>query len=156
MLKSNEQYHKVAITAEREKEVGKKRAAEANDKDQSLAGAFFTGFLWPIKMLWQGIRFIFRKIGQGLAWLSHKPPLKQIGHGLRRFSRLRIVRRTGRILGLRYLRDSWRELRMVTWPSFSNSARLTGAVIIFSVIFSIFIAIVDFGLDKLFRQILLK
>lgn len=142
--------------AESEKAVGKKKTAEAVNKDDSLKGAFLTGFMWPIKMMWRGVRFVFRKIGQVLAWISHKPPLKQIGHGLRWFSRLKFVRKIGRILGLRYLRDSWRELRQVTWPTFKDSTRLTGAVIIFSLVFGVLIAIIDFGLDKLFRQILLK
>ncbi|MCA9327509.1 preprotein translocase subunit SecE [Candidatus Saccharibacteria bacterium] len=60
------------------------------------------------------------------------------------------------MLGFTYIRDSWRELRKVTWPSFRESLRLTAAVIVFSVIFGAIIAVVDFGLDKVFRQILLK
>lgn len=136
--------------------MGKKQTATADTKDQSLGSAFLAGFWWPIKMLGRGVRFIVRSIGHGLAWLSHKPPLKQIGHGLRWFSRLKVVRKIGRILGFRYLRDSWRELRLVTWPTFPDSARLTGAVIIFSVVFGVLIAIVDYALDKIFRQILLK
>ena len=60
------------------------------------------------------------------------------------------------MLGFRYIRDSAQELRNVTWPSFRESMRLTGAVILFSVIFGALIAVVDYGLDKVFRQILLK
>jgi preprotein translocase SecE subunit len=44
----------------------------------------------------------------------------------------------------------------VTWPTWRESRRLTGAVILFSVIFGGLIAIVDYGLDKLFKQLLLK
>lgn len=101
--------------------------------------------MWPIKGIWRG-----------LAWLTHQFPLKQIGHGLRWFFRLKAVRFLGRILGLTYIRDSWRELRGVTWPTRRESLRLTSAVIIFSVIFGLLIAVVDYGLDKLFRQILIK
>lgn len=136
--------------------MGKKKSSKATTKDESLKGAFLTGFLWPIKMIWKGIKFVFRKIGRALAWIGHKPPFKQIGHGFRWFSRRKFVRKVGRILGLRYLRDSWRELRLVTWPSFKDSTRLTGAVIIFSLVFGVVIALVDFVLDKVFRQILLK
>jgi preprotein translocase SecE subunit len=66
------------------------------------------------------------------------------------------VRFIGRILGLGYLRGSWQELKQVTWPTKRDGRRLTTAVIIFSVIFGAMIALVDFGLDKLFKQILLK
>jgi preprotein translocase SecE subunit len=113
--------------------------------DESMARVFWHGFFWPIKAL-----------GRGLAWLAHQPPLKQIGHGLRWFFRLRGVRFIGKILGLGYLRGSWQELKLVTWPTKHEGRRLTTAVIIFSVIFGALIAIVDYGLDKLFRQLLLK
>lgn len=93
---------------------------------------------------------------KGLAWLGHQPPLKQIGHGLRWFFSLRFMRFLGKILGLRYLRDSWRELKLVTWPSRKQSRQLTTAVVIFSIIFGALIAVVDLGLNKLFKEVLLK
>ena len=122
-----------------------KKAKALKLEDQSLAQVFWSGFFWPLKMVWKG-----------LAWCSHRPPLKQIGHGLRWFFMLKPVRFIGRMLGFTYVRYSWRELRQVTWPSFKDSLRLTGAVVLFSVIFGVLIAIVDYGLDKVFRQVLLK
>jgi preprotein translocase SecE subunit len=113
--------------------------------DESILHAFFRGFFWPVRMFWKG-----------LAWLSHKPPLKQIGHALRWFFRLRAIRFIGRILGLSYLRGSWKELKQVTWPTMREGRRLTTAVIIFSIVFGALIALADFGLDKLFKQLLLK
>jgi len=110
--------------------------------------------LW--RMFWRGFFLPIRYIWRGLAWLAHKPPLKQIGHGLRWFFMLKAVRFIGRILGLGYLRDSFKELRTVSWPTLKESTRLTGAVIIFSIVFGLFVALVDFGLDKVFKQILLK
>ena len=62
----------------------------------------------------------------------------------------------GKILLPTYFRDSWRELKQVAWPSWDVSRRLTFAVLIFAVIFGALIAGVDYGLDKLFRNILLK
>ncbi|MEJ0073050.1 MAG: preprotein translocase subunit SecE [Candidatus Saccharibacteria bacterium] len=117
----------------------------ADNDDESLVRVFFRGFFWPLKM-----------IGKGLVWISHRPPLKQIGHGLRWFFRLRVVRFIGRIIGFSYIRGSWQELKQVTWPTKREGRRLTTAVIIFSVVFGALIALVDFGLDKLFKQILLK
>lgn len=64
--------------------------------------------------------------------------------------------KVGRFLVPKYFRSSWSELRQVTWPDRGQTARLTTAVIIFATVFGIIIAIVDYGLDKLFRGILLK
>lgn len=116
-----------------------------SENNESVVRVFFRGFFWPLRML-----------GKGIAWLAHKPPLKQIGHALRWFFRLRAVRFIGRMLGFGYFRQSWRELKEVTWPTWREGRRLTTAVIIFSVVFGALIAIVDFGLDKLFKQLLLK
>jgi preprotein translocase SecE subunit len=62
----------------------------------------------------------------------------------------------GKIIFPIYLRNSWRELKLVTWPTKKQSRKLTFAVLVFAVIFGATIALVDFGLDKLFKQILLK
>ncbi len=93
---------------------------------------------------------------RGLAWLGHRPPLRQIGHGLRWFFALRVMRFLGKILGIKYLIDSFAELKMVAWPSVKQSRQLTFAVIIFSVVFGGVIAGMDFGLNKLFKEVLLK
>jgi preprotein translocase subunit SecE len=121
------------------------KPAEKTQEDESLVRVFFRGFFWPLRM-----------VGKGLAWLSHRPPLKQIGHGIRWFFRTKPMRILGRILGFSYIRGSWQELKSVTWPTRREGFRLTSAVIIFSIIFGALIAVVDYGLDKLFRQILLK
>jgi preprotein translocase subunit SecE len=121
------------------------QTTQTTDASESVVRVFFRGFFWPIKM-----------IGKGFAWLGHRPPLKQIGHAFRWFFRLRIMRFLGRITGLGFIRSSWQELRLVTWPTRREGRRLTTAVIIFSVVFGTLIAVVDYGLDKLFRQVLLK
>ena len=137
---------------ERESDVAKKQVKHDATEDQSLTKAFFSGFLWPVRFIGMGLKYIWKAI----VWLSHKPPLKQLGHSFRWFFRLKGIRLIGRVLGFGYIRESFRELKQVTWPTFHESMRLTGAVMIFSVIFGILIAIVDFGLDKLFREVLLK
>lgn len=106
----------------------KRRISESQPKGNSLS-SFWWGFSWP---------------------------LRQLGHGLRWFNRFRIIRLLGRIIFPRYFRDSWHELRLVTWPNRRQSWRLTYAVIIFSVIFGGLVAIVDYGLDKLFKELILK
>lgn len=114
-------------------------------EEQSLSHVFWMGFFWPIKGLWRG-----------LVWLTHHFPLKHIGHFLRWLFMLPPMRLLGRILGFRFIRDSWRELRGVTWPTFRESRHLTAAVIIFSIVFGTIIAFADYGLDKLFKQLLIK
>ena len=68
----------------------------------------------------------------------------------------KVLRFIGRIIWPRYFRNSWKELRLVTWPNWQKSRQLTFAVLIFAVIFGALVAGVDWGLDKVFRQILLK
>ncbi len=73
--------------------------------------------------------------------------------------RTRPARFIGRILSkvlfLGYFRGSWQELRQVTWPNRKETAKLTMAVIVFTLVFGLFITVVDYGLDKLFRFIIL-
>lgn len=51
-----------------------------------------------------------------------------------------------------YFRSAFKELRQVTWPSRRESWKLVVSVFLFSIIFGSLIAVVDFGLDKLFKQ----
>ena len=94
-----------------------------------------------------GIAWIFRPLGKGLAWLA----------GLRIFSWLRRpLRFIGKLILPAYFRNSWKELKQVTWPRWRESRQLTFAVLIFAVIFGAGVALVDYGLDKVFQHLLLK
>lgn len=55
----------------------------------------------------------------------------------------------------RYLRGSWREIKKVTWPTRKEATQLTIGVVFYSIFFALFIAVLDFGLDRLFQQIIL-
>jgi preprotein translocase SecE subunit len=55
-----------------------------------------------------------------------------------------------------YFRNSFRELKQVTWPGRRESLRLTSAVLAFAIVFGAIVALVDFGLDKLFKELILK
>jgi preprotein translocase SecE subunit len=98
---------------------------------------------------------IFAAFWQGFSWLP-----RRAGRAISSLGRFRVLgipgRFIGRILLPKYFRNSWRELRLVTWPDRGTSLRLTYAVIIFSVLFGIIIAIVDFVLDKLFKEFIIK
>lgn len=70
----------------------------------------------------------------------------------------RPVRFVGRILSkvllIDYIRASWKELRLVEWPDRVTTFKLSLAVFIFAFAFGSLIAILDFILDKIFKQIL--
>jgi preprotein translocase SecE subunit len=74
--------------------------------------------------------------------------------------RLRPVRFVGRILGRilwpKYFRNSWKELRQVTWPTRRETWKLTFAVLIFAILFGLSAAGVDFVLDKVIRRIVFR
>lgn len=56
----------------------------------------------------------------------------------------------------KYFRESWAELKLVTWPTRKETWKLTLAVFVFAISFGAVIALVDFGLDKIFKALLLK
>lgn len=74
-------------------------------------------------------------------------PLRVAGRGLGKISRYTVPP---------YFRNSWRELRQVTWPKGKESIQLTFAVILFAAVFGALIFGVDTGLDKVFKEVLLK
>lgn len=84
------------------------------------------------------------------------PIARPVGKAASKVGQVKPVRLLGLVIVPVYIRRSWVELRQVTWPNWQESRRLTFAVLIFAVIFGVTIAIVDYGLDKLFRQVLLK
>lgn len=92
------------------------------------------------------VRQLMRPL-RSLAKIFHYQPFPFIGRGLRL---------VGRIVAPKYLRNSWRELRLVRWPNRPETRRLTFAVIVFATAFGGLVAAVDYGLDKLFREVLLK
>ncbi len=83
-------------------------------------------------------------------------PFRFIGRPLKKLGRFKFFRVIGLILVPPYFRNSWKELRQVTWPNRRETWQLTMAVMIFAIIFGVMIALVDYGLDKLFKQVLLK
>jgi preprotein translocase SecE subunit len=93
------------------------------------------------------LRPVFGPIGRFLKQLFGIQPFKSLAW---------LGKWVGRILFPRYLRNSWRELTQVTWPNWRQSRQLTFAVLVFAVVFGGAIALVDYGLDKIFKQVLLK
>lgn len=96
-----------------------------------------------------------------------KPAMLLIARPLRplrkiRFPKLpdnKVFRTLRRILSIfipRYIINSWKEVRLVTWPNRRETWRLTGAVIVFAVIFGALVAALDKVLDILFKNLVLK
>jgi preprotein translocase SecE subunit len=54
-----------------------------------------------------------------------------------------------------YFRDSARELKNVTWPGRSETWRLVFAVFLFAILMGTAISVLDFGLEKLLREVIL-
>lgn len=94
--------------------------------------------------VWQGFTAPIRLVGRGFS---------AIGSKLGKFKVFRII---GRILWPYYFRNSWKELRQVTWPTGKQTRQLTVAVLAFAIVFGCIVFVIDFGLDKLFREVLLK
>lgn len=90
---------------------------------------------------------IFRPIGRFFVKLFRIQPFKFFA---------KVVYWISLVIIPRYVRNSWKELKFVTWPTLKQSRQLTFAVIVFAVIFGSSVALVDLGLDKLFKNILLK
>lgn len=55
----------------------------------------------------------------------------------------------------KYVKASWQELKQVTWPGQRETWRLTGAVFTFAIIFGAIVTIVDKGLEKVFKSLIL-
>lgn len=56
----------------------------------------------------------------------------------------------------KYFRESFKELKLVTWPNRNQTTQLTIAVFIFAITFGVLVAVTDYGLDRIFKKILLK
>lgn len=67
-----------------------------------------------------------------------------------------IGRVVGRILWPKYFRNSWAEIKQVTWPARRETWKLTFAVIVFAIVFGLAAAGTDFVLDKVIRRIVFR
>ncbi len=99
----------------------------------------------------------FKRLKKAFAWSFS--PFKKLGKFLNKYKVFRIIGKVlkfiGRILWPEYLRSSWREIKLVTWPNWNESRRLTVAVLGFAVVFGALVASLDYGLSHLFRLIIL-
>jgi preprotein translocase SecE subunit len=103
-----------------------------------------------------------RRVKQATAAATGK--VKQVSKAGRREIHLfklpdnKVGRFFGKSRGLapRFFREAWAELRQVEWPNRRDTFRLTSAVLVFAIVFGAIVALTDYGLDKFFRELLLK
>lgn len=55
-----------------------------------------------------------------------------------------------------YFVGSWQELKHVTWPDRKTAWKLTFTVVLFSVLFAILTSSLDYGFERLAKQIFLR
>lgn len=65
----------------------------------------------------------------------------------------KLFRALGKNKLLRYFIDSWRELKLVHWPSRQANWSLTGAVILFTGFFVVLVIFLDYIFQLLFKLI---
>ncbi len=100
-----------------------------------------------------------KKSRRSVIYGSIKKPFQKLGKFLNQYKAFRIIAKVlrfiGRIIVPAYLRNSWKEIKLVTWPSRRETYRLTVAVIGFAIIIGAVVASLDYGLTRLFRIIIL-
>jgi preprotein translocase SecE subunit len=85
----------------------------------------------------------FAKVGKAF----DRQPFRAIG---------KVFKFIGRILVPKFVRNAFGELRLVTWPGRKETRQLTFAVLIFATVFGAIITVVDYGLDKVFKALILN
>lgn len=61
-----------------------------------------------------------------------------------------------RLIMPKFFREAWAELKKVFWPNRREAVRLTGAVVVFAVVFAVFVQILGIIFQKLVKKIILK
>ena len=54
----------------------------------------------------------------------------------------------------KYLSNSWKELKLVRWPTRKETWKMTGAVIGFSIVFAIFLTLIDALFEFIFTTLI--
>ncbi len=56
----------------------------------------------------------------------------------------------------KFIREAFKEIRLVTWPDARTTTKLSVAVIIFATVFAIVVSLVDYGFGKIFKKVFLN
>lgn len=129
MTKKPKRRLKVNNETVRERTEKLQQQAAKPKKERGFIKTFFAGFFWPLRFL---------------------------GRQIAKLERFRVFRWIGYVLLPPYIRNSWRELRLVTWPGRKQTLRLTYAVIVFSLAFGLIVAGLDWVLNRVFEEIIVN
>ncbi|MBW3568999.1 preprotein translocase subunit SecE [Candidatus Parcubacteria bacterium] len=104
-----------------------------------------------------------RKVGSKVSSPLNKPFNKLRSLYGREYLFLKLPEnKAGKILNKRvrivpqFLKNAWAEIRQTSWPNRHETIRLSFAVFVFATIFAVIISLLDLGLDKLFREFIIK
>ena len=55
-----------------------------------------------------------------------------------------------------YFEGSWQELTMVRWPDRKSAWKMTGALVMFTLVFAVIILLLDYGFQNMFKVLIGK
>jgi len=97
------------------------------------------------------LKFVGKKLAKPAKVVFDRQPFRFIWKVIKWIAKILSI-----ILFIRFVASAFKEVKEVTWPNLKQTTRLTWAVLVFGVVFAAFIAVIDYGLDKLFKAIILK
>ena len=94
-----------------------------------------------------------RVVGRFLSKLAH--PFKFLLAPFKTKPARFIGRILNKVLLINYFMSAWKELKQVTWPGRKETRQLTLAVFVFATVFGLMVTLTDYGLDKVFKKVIL-
>ena len=94
-----------------------------------------------------------RVVGRFLSKLAH--PFKFLLAPFKTKPARFVGRILNKVLLINYFMSAWKELRQVTWPGRKETRQLTLAVFVFATVFGLMVTLTDYGLDKVFKKVIL-
>ena len=94
-----------------------------------------------------------RAVGRFLSKLAH--PFKFLLAPFRTKPARFVGRILNKVLLINYFMSAWKELKQVTWPGRKETRQLTLAVFVFATVFGLMVTLTDYGLDKVFKKVIL-
>ena len=94
-----------------------------------------------------------RAVGRVISKLAH--PFKFLLAPFKTKPARFVGRILNKVLLINYFMSAWKELRQVTWPGRKETRQLTLAVFVFATVFGLMVTLTDYGLDKVFKKVIL-
>ncbi len=120
----------------------RQRSEQAPVEKRRILQRTAKGASTPFRLFGRGVAKVLRPF-KFLLWPFTTRPARFIGRML------------AAVFFFRYFRNSWKELKLVTWPDRKQTMQLTFAVFVFAFVFGVMITLTDMGLERIFKQLLL-